>query len=436
MKTITAYDNPALNSAITKSWKRLVPLMFILYFIAFIDRVNVGFAKEAMQVDIGLSNSAFALGAGIFFAAYALFGIPANLILNKIGAQKWLSITTALWGVLSALTGLVQTETQFIVLRFLLGLGEAGFYPGILLLASIYFPNKVRASVVGIFVLGVPLALTLGSPISGALLEMHGFLGKPGWFWMFFIEGIPAVIMGIFAWFWLDDTPAKARFLNDEEKKALIAQLQQEQRQTETSSVGTALKSLKVWHLALIYGTIQISVYGLMFFLPSQVASLMGSTLGFKESLVAAIPWACSAVGVYYIPRLADKMPARRVLISVISMLAAALGLFVSAWSGPVLAIAALSLSAIGFLSVQPIFWTFPAQIVSGSALAASIGFCTTMGAFCSFLAPLIRVEVDAFFGNDSAGLVALSLITVCCALLIAALAGRKATNGVAVPHH
>lgn len=156
---------------------------------------------------------------GIFFAAYALFGIPANLILNKIGAQKWLSITTALWGVLSALTGLVQTETQFIVLRFLLGLGEAGFYPGILLLASIYFPNKVRASVVGIFVLGVPLALTLGSPISGALLEMHGFLGKPGWFWMFFIEGIPAVIMGIFAWFWLDDTPAKARFLNDEEKK-------------------------------------------------------------------------------------------------------------------------------------------------------------------------------------------------------------------------
>ena len=156
MKTITAYDNPALNSAITKSWKRLVPLMFILYFIAFIDRVNVGFAKEAMQVDIGLSNSAFALGAGIFFAAYALFGIPANLILNKIGAQKWLSITTVLWGVLSALTGLVQTETQFIVLRFLLGLGEAGFYPGILLLASIYFPNKVRASVVGIFVLGVP----------------------------------------------------------------------------------------------------------------------------------------------------------------------------------------------------------------------------------------------------------------------------------------
>ncbi|QWA13140.1 MFS transporter [Sodalis ligni] len=436
MKTITVFDNPVLNSAVTKAWKRLVPLMFSLYFIAFIDRVNVGFAKEAMQTDIGLSNAAFALGAGIFFAAYALFGIPANLILNKIGAQKWLSFTAALWGVLSALTGLVHNETQFVILRFLLGLGEAGFYPGILLLASIYFPNKIRASVVGIFVLGVPLALTLGSPISGALLELHGFLGRPGWFWMFLLEGIPAALMGIFAFFYLDDNPAKARFLTQEEKTALIAQLSTEQQQTVTGSALTALKSIKVWHLALIYGTIQISVYGLMFFLPSQVASLMGSTIGFKVSLVAAIPWACSAFGVYFIPRIADKYPAQRVSISVLCMLAAALGLALSAFSGPVMAMAALSLSAIGFLSVQPIFWTFPPQIVSGSALAAAIGFCTTMGAFCSFLAPMIRVEVEQWFNSNTAGLMALAFITVFCALLIACLSKKKAAGKVAQPHH
>lgn len=437
MKTLTAYQNPVLNSAIAKSWKRLVPLMFVLYFIAFIDRVNIGFAREAMRVDIGLSDSAFAFGAGIFFAAYALFGIPANLILNKIGAQKWLSVTTAVWGILSAVTGLVQSETQFIVVRFLLGLGEAGFYPGILLLASVYFPNKVRASVVGIFVLGVPVALTLGSPVSGALLEMHGFLGKPGWFWMFFIEGMPAVFLGIFAWFWLDDSPEKARFLTGAEKKALSGQLQQEQRQTETSDVITALKNRKIWHLALIYGAIQISVYGLMFFLPSHVASLMGSELGFKASLVAAIPWACSAVGVWYIPRLADRMPARRIHISVLCMLAAALGLLVPACTAdPVVAIAALSLAAIGFLSVQPVFWTFPAQIVRGSALAASIGFCTTMGAFCSFLAPIIRVQADAFFANEIAGLATLSLITLCCALLISALAGKKMSGAITESFH
>ncbi len=422
MATITAYDNPALNSAIQKSWKRLVPLMFILYFVAFIDRVNVGFAKDAMQLDIGLSDSAFALGAGIFFAAYALFGIPANLILNKIGAQKWLSITTVIWGVLSAMTGFVTNETQFIVLRFLLGLGEAGFYPGILLLASIYFPNKVRGSVIGIFVLGVPLALTLGSPLSGALLELHGWMGRPGWFWMFVIEGLPAVVIGIFAFFWLDDSPEKAHFLTAEEKKALTDQLASENAKTETTSVLSALKNIKVWHLALIYGTIQISVYGLMFFLPSQVASLMGQSLGFKASLVAAIPWACSAFGVYYIPRLADKNPSRRVAISVMCMLAAAVGLALSAFASPVFAIAALCLSAVGFLSVQPVFWTFPPQLLSGPALAAGIGFCTTMGAFCSFLAPIIRVEMDKLMNSNTAGIITLAVITVGCALLIALL--------------
>ncbi|MGJ7133353.1 MFS transporter [Morganella morganii] len=422
MATITAYDNPALNSAIQKSWKRLVPLMFILYFVAFIDRVNVGFAKDAMQLDIGLSDSAFALGAGIFFAAYALFGIPANLILNKIGAQKWLSITTVIWGVLSAMTGFVTNETQFIVLRFLLGLGEAGFYPGILLLVSIYFPNKVRGSVIGIFVLGVPLALTLGSPLSGALLELHGWMGRPGWFWMFVIEGLPAVVIGIFAFFWLDDSPEKARFLTAEEKKALTEQLASENAKTETTSVLSALKNIKVWHLALIYGTIQISVYGLMFFLPSQVASLMGQSLGFKASLVAAIPWACSAFGVYYIPRLADKNPSRRVAISVMCMLAAAVGLALSAFASPVFAIAALCLSAVGFLSVQPVFWTFPPQLLSGPALAAGIGFCTTMGAFCSFLAPIIRVEMDKLMNSNTAGIITLAVITVGCALLIALL--------------
>ncbi|EPL6456436.1 MULTISPECIES: MFS transporter [Providencia] len=429
MATTQAYNNPVLNSAIKKSWKRLVPLMFILYFVAFIDRVNVGFAKDAMQLDIGLSDSAFAFGAGIFFAAYALFGIPANLILNKIGAQKWLSITTIIWGVLSAMTGFVTNETQFIILRFLLGLGEAGFYPGILLLASIYFPNNVRGSVIGIFVLGVPLALTLGSPLSGALLELHGWLGRPGWFWMFVIEGLPAVVIGIFAFFYLDDSPEKARFLTDEEKKALTEQLAKENAKTETTSVLSALKNAKVWHLALIYGTIQISVYGLMFFLPSQVASLMGASLGFKQSLVAAIPWACSAFGVYYIPRFADRHPTRRVEISVLCMLAAAVGLALSAFASPVFAIAALCLSAVGFLSVQPVFWTFPPQLLSGPALAAGIGFCTTMGAFCSFLAPIIRVEVDKMMNSNTAGIMTLSVITVGCAVLIALLKKNSHKN-------
>ena len=217
MANITQYDNPLLNSAIQKSWKRLVPLMFIMYFVAFIDRVNVGFAKDAMKLDIGLSESAFALGAGIFFAAYALFGIPANLILNKIGAQKWLSITTAIWGLLSAMTGFVTSETQFIILRFLLGWARRGSIRN-LLLAIHLFPTRFAGSVVGIFVLGVPLALTLGSPISGALLELHGWMGRPGWFWMFVIEGLPALVLGIFAWFYLMIIRRKRDFLPRKKK--------------------------------------------------------------------------------------------------------------------------------------------------------------------------------------------------------------------------
>ncbi|MGQ5799221.1 MFS transporter [Serratia sp. IR-2025] len=422
----TTYAAPALNVAIGKTWRRLVPLMFAMYFVAFIDRVNVGFAKDAMAIDIALSQSAFALGAGIFFAAYALFGIPANLLMNRWGAKRWLSATTALWGALSACTGLVTNEQLFIVLRFLLGIAEAGFYPGILLLASIYFPNKVRASVIGIFVLGVPAALTLGSPLSGALLEMHGVLGKPGWFWMFVLEGLPAVALGVFAFFYLDDSPQQARFLTEEERTVLVAQLAAEQQQTETSSVKAALRNGKVWHLALIYGTLQIGVYGLMFFLPSQVASLMGTHLGFKASLVAAIPWALSALGVYFLPRFADRNTARRLPIAVACMVAAALGLVVSSYAGPLLAIAALSCCAVSFLAVQPIFWTFPAQVLTGPALAAGIGFCTTLGAAFSFLAPLIRTEAEQRFHSPHAGPLVLAAFALLCAALLWALKNRR----------
>ncbi|NRR66671.1 MFS transporter [Yersinia pestis] len=423
MSNFNHYPDPTLNSAIKKAWYRLMPLMFIMYFVAFIDRINVGFAKDAMSADIGLSQSAFALGAGIFFAAYALFGIPANLMMNKLGAKVWLSSTTVVWGLLSAGTGLVSNEYQFVILRFLLGVAEAGFYPGILLLASIYFPNKIRASVIGIFVLGVPAALTLGSPISGALLDMQGFLGQPGWFWMFLLEGLPAVGLGIFAFFYLDDSPATARYLNPEEKQALLTQLSIEQSDTESSSVKAVLLSPKVWHLALIYGTIQVGVYGLNFiFLPPQVRHFAWLYVGIQESLVAAIPWAFSALGVYYIPRYADRKTHRRNPIATLNLVVAAIGLIISAYASPVLAIAALCLCAIGFLAVQPIFWTFPAQILSGKALAAGIGFCTTMGAFFSFLAPIIRVEAESQFNSPPAGLITLALFSLLSATLIFSL--------------
>lgn len=420
MKIIAAYQDPLLNKTVTKVWVRLMPLLFILYFVAFIDRVNIGFAKDAMQSDLHLSDNAYALGAGIFFSAYALFGVPANLILNRIGARKWISMTTVVWGALSMTTGFITNEYEFVLLRFFLGVAEAGFYPGILLLASMFFPDKVRGTVISAFVLAVPFALALGSPISGALLELEGLFGYAGWTWMFIVEGLPAVFTGIFCYFYLDDTPDNAKFLSADERMVLCEQLAKESKKQQVRHFGGAVKSTALWHLALIYGFLQIGNYGMLFFLPSQVAALMGTTIGFKASIVAAIPYIAAIFGVYYIPRYTDRHPNLRLVVAALIVILAAIGLAASAYASAPFAIVALSVSAIGLLAVQPIFWTFPPQVLSGSALAAGIGICTMVGAIGSFFAPIIRVESESLLASKSGGLVVLSLFTLVCAALIA----------------
>ena len=226
------------------------------YVLAFLDRSNIGFAKQTYQIDTGLSNEAYALGAGIFFVVYAFLGVPANLLMRKLGARTWIGTTTLLWGFLSAAMAWADTEAKFLIVRTLLGAAEAGFFPGMIYLTSQWFPQRNRASIMGLFYMGAPLALTLGSPLSGALLEMHGFMGHPGWFWMFVIEGLLAVGAGVFTFFWLDDTPEQARFLSKQEKTLLINQLASEEQQKVTSRLSDALRNGRVWQLAIIYLTI------------------------------------------------------------------------------------------------------------------------------------------------------------------------------------
>lgn len=392
--------------------------MLALYVLAFLDRANIGFAKEAYQLDTGLSNEAFALGAGIFFVAYAFLGVPANLLMRKFGARAWIGTTTLLWGVLSAAMGFADTEFKFLLVRTLLGAAEAGFFPGMIYLTSQWFPQRNRAAVMGLFYMGAPLALTLGSPLSGALLEMDGFLGYAGWFWMFLIEGLLAIAAGAFTFFYLDDSPQKARFLTAEEKSALIQQLESEESVKTTSSLVDALKNVRVWHLALIYMAIQIAVYGLIFFLPTQVAALLSTKVGFKASVVAAIPWVAALFGTYYIPRYSDKTGERRNIAAIV-LLVAGIGIGVSALVSPVFAIIALCFAAIGFIAVQPIFWTMPTNLLSGAALAAGIGFVNMFGAFGGFLAPIIRVKAETVFDNNIAGLMALAIIAIVGAVAI-----------------
>lgn len=414
------YPNVPLNRAIKKSWQRLIPLMFLLYLLAFLDRVNIGFAQSAMQAHIGLSAKAYAFGGGIFFLAYALTGIPSNLLLQRFGAKIWISFTTIAWGFLSALTGVITSDIEFIILRFLLGIAEAGFYPGILLLTTIYFPDKIRGSIISAFVIAVPFALTLGAPLSGALLELDGLYNIAGWRWMFFIEGLPAVILGVFCYFYIDDKPATASFLTKQEREVLSKQIAIETPSKIEGNVRQIIKTPIAWHLAFIYGILQISVYGMLFFLPIQMANLIGTKVGFISSLITAIPWAISIIGVYYIPRYTDKYPKLRSKYAIGLIILSGLGLFISSFSSPVIAIIALCFCTTGFLAVQPIFWTIPPRFLSDKALAATIALCTALGAICSAAAPLIRVYVEEATNSSIISLGVLAISAFICALLIA----------------
>ncbi|EQA5824528.1 MFS transporter [Escherichia coli] len=382
-----------------------------LYVLAFLDRSNIGFAKQTYQIDTGLSNEAYALGAGIFFVVYAFLGVPANLLMRKLGARTWIGTTTLLWGFLSAAMAWADTEAKFLIVRTLLGAAEAGFFPGMIYLTSQWFPQRNRASIMGLFYMGAPLALTLGSPLSGALLEMHGFMGHPGWFWMFVIEGLLAVGAGVFTFFWLDDTPEQARFLSKQEKTLLINQLASEEQQKVTSRLSDALRNGRVWKLAIIYLTIQVAVYGLIFFLPTQVAALLGTKVGFTASVVTAIPWVAVLFGTWLIPRYSDKTGERR-------------------------NVAALCVAAIGFIAVQPVFWTMPTQLLSGTALAAGIGFINLFGAVGGFIAPILRVKAETLFSSDAAGLLTLAAVAVIGSLIIFTLRVNHTVAQTDVAHH
>ncbi len=406
-----------LEVAVSKTKRRLVPLMLALYVLAFLDRVNIGFAKQAYQHDTGISNEAFAFGAGIFFVAYAALGVPANLMMKRFGAKRWIGLTTVIWGALSVAGAFADKEWKFITVRFLFGAAEAGFFPGMIYMASKWFPQSKRSGVIGLLYMGPPLALTIGSPLSGALLEMNGVGGFTGWFWMFVVEGLLAVAVGVIAFFLLDDSPARARFLNPAERDALMDQLSAEEN-SKSASVAVAIRDLRVWHLALIYTIIQITAYGVIFFLPTQVASLLGTTVGFKASLVAAIPWLTALVSTYLVPRISDQTGDRR-RVAAVTLLLAGIGIGVSGLAAPLIAIAALCLAAAGFIAVQPVFWTIPAEMLSGNALAAGIGFIAMFGAIGGFVAPMIRVKAETFFTNPSAGLLVLAVITIIGAIAI-----------------
>ncbi|MCP1120945.1 MFS transporter [Robbsia andropogonis] len=427
--------DPDLHSAIRQATRRLLPFLLLMYVMAFLDRANIGFAKAQFQADVGIADAAYAFGAGVFFIGYALVEVPSNLIMQKVGARIWMCRIMVTWGLISAAMAFVKGETSFYVLRFLLGIAEAGFFPGVILYLTYWFPQQSRGKALGLFYFGAPIAFIFGSPLSGMLLELHGHGGLVGWQWMFLVEGLLATAVGVAALFYLVDHPSDARWLSAAQRSALIAALENEEQAKRGHSPGTVVQALlnrRVLYLCIIYLLIQASVYGVVFYLPSQVAGLMGRKIGFTVGLVAAIPWVCSALAAYLVPPFADRHQNHRSVAAVTLFISAA-GIAASVAIGqPVIALIALCLAAAGFISVQPVFWTFPASFVSGAAAAASFGLINSFGAIGGFIAPNLKHAAEVAFRSPAAGLYTLAVTTVLAGVMIALINIRKPQ--IAVP--
>jgi MFS transporter, ACS family, tartrate transporter len=409
------------------SW-RIVPFIMLLYFIAFIDRVNIGFAALTMNKDLGFSSSVFGLGAGIFFLGYFLFEVPSNLILNKVGARLWIARVMITWGIISAIFAFIKGETSFLILRFLLGVAEAGFFPGIILYLSFWFPARYRAGVVSLFMAAAPISVVLGSPLSSALLEMNGVLGLKGWQWMFLLEAIPAFILGFVVLKFLTDKPELARWLKDDERAWLVKEMNAEHAAKNATgaspSIWRGLADLRVLALSLIYFGTSAGLYTLGIWAPQIIKEFGLSTLavGFLNS----VPPTVAVIAMVLWARHSDKTNERTWHV-VIACLTAAVGLSLAGWAGSwVSVVAALTLVNIGISSAKPPLWAMPTMFLSGSAAAAGIATINSIGNLGGFVGPTLIGWIKDSTGSFLGGLYFVSGLLVLSAVLTLLLSRAK----------
>ena len=366
---------------IAKVSKRLVPFLVVCYFVAYLDRVNVSFAALTMNQDLGLSQTAFGFGAGIFFIAYFIFEVPSNLMLERFGARKWIARIMLSWGILSGAMAFIPViarttglgnEYSFYLVRVLLGAAEAGFFPGIIFYLTLWFPTEYRARIVGYFMAAIPLSTVIGAPISGVLLYLHGGLGLAGWQWLFIIEAVPAVILAGVVFFYLTDRPADAAWLAPEERSWLAERLEIEQRRrlaVQDYSVTQSLVNPRVLGLSLVYFGAVATNYGLSFFLPQIVKSFGLNT--FLTTVVSATPYVVGTVGMVWWGRRSDRLAERR-FHAAFPLFVAAAGIAVStALDDPTLKMLSLCVAGFGIFACLPVFWTLPTAFLSGAACAA-----------------------------------------------------------------
>jgi ACS family tartrate transporter-like MFS transporter len=392
---------------------RIMPLIVLLYFVAYLDRNNVGFAKLTMSADIGLSAAAYGLGAGMFFIGYALLEIPSNAGMYRFGARKWIARILISWGIFATAMALVNGETTFYVVRFLLGAAEAGFFPAILFYLTLWFPAPQRVLVLGIFILAQPVSNALGAPVSGLLLQMEGVAGLHGWQWLYIIEGIPAILLGLLTPVLMTDKPSHAHWLAADEREWLTRTMDEELAHKQKGQPHHFLAGLKdsrtVAYSALYFGLV-CGIYGLGLWMPTIVAAL-GKFNTTQVGFIVAIPYTIAAVFVYFWGRRSDRT-GNRVLHASISMVMAAVGL-VAAGSlvqvNAILAMVALTLAAMGIYSAIAPFLAMPSTALVGAAAAAGLAMVNSLGNLGGFVAPYIVGLLNDATGDNRSGLLFLA---------------------------
>jgi len=399
---------------------RLLPFLLLLYIISWLDRVNVGFAKLQMNTDLGLSDTAYGFGAGIFFLAYAACEIPSNLLLVRFGARRWIARIMITWGLISAGMMFVQGELSFYAMRLLLGAAEAGFLPGIVYYLSQWFPRAQRAKAVSWFMIGIPLSIVFGGPLSGWLLGFEGHLGLHGWQWMFLAEGIPAVLLGFAVLVYLTEKPADAKWLSADQRDWLSKVIEAEHVEAQARhrvSVGEVLRHPTVWLLAAIMFCCQTGSYGLTLWVPTIVKGLSGFS-NFEVGMISSLPYIAAAAGMVLIGRSSDRTGERFMHVAIPTAIGAAGFVATALFKSPVPAMIALAIAAVGDYGARGPFWALPGKFLTGGAAAAGIALINAMGAVGGFIGPSAVGYLKDVSGNFESGLFLLAGILLIGSLL------------------
>ncbi len=414
---------PIERETMRRVTRRLVPLLMICYFVGYLDRVNVSFASLTMNRDLHFSSAVYGFGGGVFFLGYFLFEIPSNLLLARVGARKWIARILITWGIIAALEAGIWNEPSFYGIRFLLGLAEAGFFPGIILYLTWWFPSYYRARMIGMFMTAIPISVVLGSIVSGWILTFDQAWGLAGWQWLFVLEGGPAVILGFVVLFFLTDIPDQAHWLAPAQRTWLNERLASERAQRETVrryALGETLRNPRVWGLTLVYFGQNVSGYGLVIFLPQIIKRFGVSDV--QTGLINAIPFACAAVAMVLWGLHSDRTGERNKHCAAACFLtfiglAVCLGI-----DNPYALMVAIVFSQMGQSSIAPTFWALPTAMLSGTAAAGGIALINSVGNLGGFVGPYAMGLVRDATGNFKLGLFAISCGALVAGLVVLAL--------------